>query len=87
MRNTEEAVARGVFGIPTFFVGNEIFFGKDRLARRGGGDPAASAANRTRTLTFAMDGAVWAAILRAARDHIKARIRAESGRSRIHPAV
>lgn len=31
--NTEAAVARGVFGIPTFFVGEEIFFGKDRLAQ------------------------------------------------------
>ena len=31
--NTEAAVARGVFGIPTFFVGDEIFFGKDRLAQ------------------------------------------------------
>lgn len=29
--NTEAAVARGAFGIPTFFVGDEIFFGKDRL--------------------------------------------------------
>jgi 2-hydroxychromene-2-carboxylate isomerase len=29
--NTENAVERGTFGIPTFFVGNEIFFGKDRL--------------------------------------------------------
>jgi len=29
--NTEDAVARGAFGIPTFFVGPEIFFGKDRL--------------------------------------------------------
>ena len=29
--NTENAVARGAFGIPTFFVGSEIFFGKDRL--------------------------------------------------------
>lgn len=29
--NTEAAVARGVFGIPTFFVGEDIFFGKDRL--------------------------------------------------------
>lgn len=29
--NTEAAVARGVFGIPTFFVGKEMFFGKDRL--------------------------------------------------------
>lgn len=30
--NTEAAVARGVFGIPTFFVGDAMFFGKDRLA-------------------------------------------------------
>ncbi len=29
--NTEEAVARGTFGAPTFFVGDEIFFGHDRL--------------------------------------------------------
>lgn len=29
--NTQAAVDRGVFGIPTFFVGDEIFFGKDRL--------------------------------------------------------
>jgi len=29
--NTDKAVARGVFGIPTFFIGDEIFFGKDRL--------------------------------------------------------
>lgn len=31
--NTEAAVARGVFGIPTFFVGEEIFFGKERLGQ------------------------------------------------------
>lgn len=31
--NTEAAVARGVFGIPSFFVGDEMFFGKDRLAQ------------------------------------------------------
>ena len=31
MANTEQAVARGAFGIPTFFVGEEMFFGKDRL--------------------------------------------------------
>ena len=28
---TEEAVARGVFGAPTFFVGDAMFFGQDRL--------------------------------------------------------
>ena len=31
LKNTEESVGRGTFGSPTFFVGNEIFFGKDRL--------------------------------------------------------
>lgn len=29
--NTEEAVERGAFGAPTFFVGDEMFFGHDRL--------------------------------------------------------
>ena len=28
---TDEAVERGVFGAPTFFVGDEMFFGADRL--------------------------------------------------------
>lgn len=28
---TEEAVARGVFGAPTFFVGDAMFWGQDRL--------------------------------------------------------
>jgi 2-hydroxychromene-2-carboxylate isomerase len=31
MANTESSVARGNFGSPTFFVGAEMFFGKDRL--------------------------------------------------------
>ena len=30
---TERAVKRGAFGIPTFFVGDEMFFGKDRLGQ------------------------------------------------------
>jgi 2-hydroxychromene-2-carboxylate isomerase len=30
-RNTEASVGRGTFGSPTFFVGDEIFFGKDQL--------------------------------------------------------
>jgi 2-hydroxychromene-2-carboxylate isomerase len=29
--NTEEAVARGVFGAPTFFVGDDMYWGQDRL--------------------------------------------------------
>ena len=31
IKNTEVAVNRGVFGVPTFFVGDEMFFGKERL--------------------------------------------------------
>ena len=31
LRNAEASVARGTFGAPTFFVGSEMFFGKDRL--------------------------------------------------------
>ena len=29
--NTEQAVERGVFGIPTFFIDDEIYFGKDTI--------------------------------------------------------
>ena len=44
IENTNNAVARGTFGSPTFFVGDEIYFGKDGLrdveeeiiAQRGG---------------------------------------------------
>ena len=32
MDATQQAVDRGVFGSPSFFVGDEMFFGKDRLA-------------------------------------------------------
>ncbi|NJO13367.1 MAG: 2-hydroxychromene-2-carboxylate isomerase [Gammaproteobacteria bacterium] len=46
MTNTARSVERGSFGSPTFFVENEMFFGKDRLtqveeaivALRGGAD-------------------------------------------------
>jgi 2-hydroxychromene-2-carboxylate isomerase len=31
VETTEEAVARGVFGAPTMFVGGQMFFGQDRL--------------------------------------------------------
>lgn len=33
LANTERAAARGAFGIPTFFVGDEMFFGKERLGQ------------------------------------------------------
>ena len=29
--NTQRAVERGAFGVPTFFVGSEMYFGKDRV--------------------------------------------------------
>jgi 2-hydroxychromene-2-carboxylate isomerase len=31
IKNTETAVERGAFGSPTFFVGDEMFFGKEQL--------------------------------------------------------
>ena len=31
MALTQHAVDRGAFGTPTFFVGKEMFFGKDQL--------------------------------------------------------
>jgi 2-hydroxychromene-2-carboxylate isomerase len=31
--STALAASRGAFGIPTFFIGDEMFFGKDRLAQ------------------------------------------------------
>jgi hypothetical protein len=34
IENTNNAVARGTFGSPTFFVGNEIYFGGQPARRR-----------------------------------------------------
>jgi 2-hydroxychromene-2-carboxylate isomerase len=31
LRNTEASVVRGTFGAPTFYLGEEMYFGKDRL--------------------------------------------------------
>jgi 2-hydroxychromene-2-carboxylate isomerase len=33
LANTQSAFERGAFGSPTFFVGDEMFFGKDRLGQ------------------------------------------------------
>ncbi len=30
-KNTERAVARGLFGVPSFFVGEKLFWGQDRM--------------------------------------------------------
>ena len=43
--NTAAAVARGVFGIPTFFAGGEMFFGKERLGQIEEAIEAAQAAS------------------------------------------
>ncbi len=34
--NTDAAVARGVFGVPTFFAGGDMFWGKERLPQLAG---------------------------------------------------
>lgn len=31
LQNTQHAADRGAFGVPTFFVGDEMFFGKERI--------------------------------------------------------
>jgi 2-hydroxychromene-2-carboxylate isomerase len=41
--NTQHSVDRGTFGSPTFFVGEQIFFGKDRLPDVEEAIPAATA--------------------------------------------
>jgi len=46
LKNTEGSVARGTFGSPTFFVGEEMFFGKDRLGDVEREIEAAKAAGR-----------------------------------------
>lgn len=33
VENTSAAVERGAFGVPTFFIGDAMYFGKDRLAQ------------------------------------------------------
>jgi len=33
LHNTEQAAARGAFGVPTFFLGDDMFFGKERIVQ------------------------------------------------------
>jgi 2-hydroxychromene-2-carboxylate isomerase len=56
-RQTDEARARGIFGAPTFFVGNEMFWGNDRLddallfaaeAKQAGAGAGGASAGRSR---------------------------------------
>jgi 2-hydroxychromene-2-carboxylate isomerase len=49
IENTHDAVERGTFGSPTFFVGNEMFFGKDQLRDVEESIVEQSRANRLKT--------------------------------------
>jgi 2-hydroxychromene-2-carboxylate isomerase len=49
IENTNDAVERGTFGSPTFFVGNEMFFGKDQLRDVEESIVEQSRANRLKT--------------------------------------
>ncbi len=58
--NTEEAIRRGVFGAPACFVGEQLYWGEDRLwmveAALGGESPSPAApVNGGRTLDFFFD--------------------------------
>ncbi|MGA0335820.1 MAG: 2-hydroxychromene-2-carboxylate isomerase [Luminiphilus sp.] len=33
LHNTEQAAVRGAFGVPTFFLGDDMFFGKERIVQ------------------------------------------------------
>ena len=57
--NTEGSVGRGTFGSPTFYVGNEIFFGKDRLR-----DVEDSIRNRSEQFVHRISGLVGRAGVR-----------------------
>ena len=54
MALTQDAVERGAFGSPTFFVNDEMFFGKDQLrdveeeilAQRGANEDAVPSSSR-----------------------------------------
>lgn len=57
-RRTDEAVARGIFGVPTFFVGDELFWGQDRMdmvEEALGGRPAAPAVRPSAPVDFYFD--------------------------------
>jgi predicted DsbA family dithiol-disulfide isomerase len=51
-RNTDRAVERGVFGAPTFLVGDEMFWGNDRFVEEAG--PAQSRVNRSELIKDAI---------------------------------
>ncbi|WAS92274.1 2-hydroxychromene-2-carboxylate isomerase [Nannocystis punicea] len=71
-RRTDEAVARGVFGVPTYFVGDQLFWGQDRadmVEAALGGAPPTTVPSPTAPVDFYFDYSspfAYLAILRAA---------------------
>ncbi|MCY1012953.1 DsbA family protein [Nannocystis pusilla] len=70
-RRTDEAVARGVFGVPTYFVGDELFWGQDRadmVEAALGGAPSQPAPSPEAPVDFYFDYSspfAYLAIMRA----------------------
>ncbi|MFZ6180601.1 2-hydroxychromene-2-carboxylate isomerase [Nannocystis pusilla] len=70
-RRTDEAVARGVFGVPTYFVGDELFWGQDRadmVEAALGGTPSQPAPSPEGPVDFYFDYSspfAYLAIMRA----------------------
>ncbi|PCC72585.1 2-hydroxychromene-2-carboxylate isomerase [Nannocystis exedens] len=71
-RRTDEAIARGVFGVPTYFVGDQLFWGQDRadmVEEALGGAPVGLVASPTAPVEFFFDYSspfAYLAIMRAA---------------------
>ncbi|MCY1055245.1 2-hydroxychromene-2-carboxylate isomerase [Nannocystis sp. SCPEA4] len=70
-RRTDEAVERGIFGVPTYFVGDQLFWGQDRsdmVEEALGGRPAAPRLAPTAPVEFFFDYSspfAYLAIMRA----------------------
>ncbi|MCY0995273.1 2-hydroxychromene-2-carboxylate isomerase [Nannocystis sp. ILAH1] len=70
-RRTDEAVARGVFGVPTYFVGEQMFWGQDRadmVEAALGGAPSQPALSPAAPVDFYFDYSspfAYLAIMRA----------------------
>jgi len=70
-RRTDEAVERGIFGVPTYFVGDQLFWGQDRsdmVEEALGGRPVAPRLSPTAPVEFLFDYSspfAYLAIMRA----------------------